>query len=153
MAFIHEQIYKTKDLAKIDFSEYVLTLSTKLIRIYSRDPALITSSIHCKNIFLNVNTAIPTGLIINELITNSLEHAFDENQKGKIFVEIRSDDGIYTLRIGDDGIGFPEDLDFRNTESLGLNLVVNLVNQLDGTIELNRDKGTEFVIRFKMVGS
>jgi len=153
MAFIHEQIYKTKDLANIDFSEYVTTLSTKLIRIYSRDPNLITSSIHCQNVYLNVNTAIPAGLIINELITNSLEHAFDANQKGEIFVEIRSDGGVYTLRIGDDGMGFPEDLDFRNTESLGLNLVVNLVDQLDGTIELNREKGTEFAIRFKMVGA
>jgi two-component sensor histidine kinase len=99
---------------------------------------------------LSIDTAIPCGLIVNELVTNSLKHAFPDGRGGEIRVELRSDgDNKFALMVSDDGVGLPEDLDFRKTESLGLQLVNNLsVVQLEGTIDLDRSGGTVFRITF-----
>jgi two-component sensor histidine kinase len=99
------------------------------------------------DILLGVDTAIPCGLIINELVSNSLKHAFPDKQ-GEILVNLHRDNGKFTLIVRDDGVGFPEHVDFRNTDSLGLQLVCTLTDQLDGEIELNRGGGTEFRITF-----
>jgi two-component sensor histidine kinase len=101
------------------------------------------------DVHMDIKRAIPCGLIITELISNSLKHAFPNGKKGEIVVEMYPDKGEkYKLVISDNGVGFPEGLDFRQTKSLGMRLVVDLVNQLNGTIELRREKGTEFRIEF-----
>jgi two-component sensor histidine kinase len=105
--------------------------------------------INVENVFLGIDTSIPCSLIINELISNSLKHAFPVGKKGEIQVVLRPNKNkTFTLIVRDNGVGFPENIDFRNTQSLGLKLVNTLVNQLDGTIELRSNGGTEFLITF-----
>jgi PAS domain S-box-containing protein len=148
MALVHERLYQSKDLASIDFAEYVRNLVTYLFRAYGVNPNVIKLKIHLGNVLLGVDTAIPCGLIINELVSNSLKHAFPDGREGEICIEFRSDDSQCTLMVGDNGVGFRQDLDFRDTGSLGLQLVDTLVDQLEGTIELNRSGGTAFKITF-----
>jgi two-component sensor histidine kinase len=103
-----------------------------------------------EEILLNIETSIPLGLIISELISNSLKYAFPNKKEGIIKLTLEANDNDYNLIISDDGVGLPEDVDYRNTESsLGLRLVNSLVKQLDGSIELNRSQGTQFIIKFK----
>jgi two-component sensor histidine kinase len=149
MALIHEKLYQSKNLAQIDFAEYVQDLGVYLLRSYNVSPHKINLTIQTDNVFLGVDVAVPCGLILNELISNALKHAFVNDQSGEIYIELRAeDDGQLTLTVGDTGVGFPAGVDFRNTKSLGLQLVDTLIKQLQGTITLRRDKGTEFIIRF-----
>jgi two-component sensor histidine kinase len=98
-------------------------------------------------VFVEMDTAIPLGMIVNEIISNSLKHAFEPDQEGEIFVKLDLADGKLTLTIGDNGRGFPEDLDYTRTESLGLQLVTTLTAQINGTIELDTSEGTKFRIK------
>jgi PAS domain S-box-containing protein len=148
MALVHESLYQSQDLARIDFAEYVRNLANYLLRSYGVDTDLIKLKINVEDVSLGVDMAIPCGLILNELVSNSLKHAFPDSRRGEIRIELRSDDDQFALMAGDDGIGLPEDLDFRNPESLGLQLVNMLVDQLEGTIELDRSGGTAFEIVF-----
>ncbi|WMW25487.1 CHASE4 domain-containing protein [Methanolobus sediminis] len=151
MAIAHEKLYQSRDLENIELSSYIETLTKYLVNTYGCDPENIKIDINIKNITQDIDTAIPLGLIINEIVSNSLKHAFKDH-KGEILVEIVPDvNGQYMLTIRDNGIGFPEDLDFMNTDSLGMQLVVSLVEQLEGSIELIRGNGTEFRIRFKQL--
>jgi two-component sensor histidine kinase len=110
---------------------------------------MMKAVIKVADVNLNVSTAIPCGLIINELVTNCLKHAFPGGRKGEIVLSLQPQgEGKYELIVSDNGIGFPEKADFRNTETLGLKLVISLISQLDGTIELNRTGGSTFTIRF-----
>ncbi len=145
MTLIHEKLYRSKDLANIDVSEYIQNLSSNLFRSYSAGRVNLRTQVD--DILLGIDTAIPCGLIINELVSNSLKHAFPEKH-GDIFVNLHRDNGKFTLVVSDNGVGFPETVDFRNTDSLGLQLVCTLTDQLDGVIELNRTGGTEFKITF-----
>ena len=88
-------------------------------------------------------------MIVNELISNSLKHGFPDNRKGKIYVDLHSKDDYYEFIVKDDGVGFPEYLDYENSDSLGLQMIVSLTNQINGNIKLNRNNGTEFIITFK----
>jgi two-component sensor histidine kinase len=102
-----------------------------------------------KDMFLDVQVGVPCGLIVNELVSNTLKHAFPEGRSGEVRVSLSpGDDDLYTLIVKDNGKGFPKNLDFRKTKSLGMQLVTMLVDQLEGTIELKRDEGTEFIISF-----
>ncbi|HME45655.1 MAG TPA: histidine kinase dimerization/phosphoacceptor domain -containing protein [Syntrophorhabdales bacterium] len=145
MTLIHEKLYRSKDLANIDVAEYIQNLSSNLFRSYSAGRISLKTQVD--DMLLGIDTAIPCGLIINELVSNSLKHAFPEKQ-GEIFVNLHRDNGRFTLVVSDNGVGFPESVDFRNTDSLGLQLVCTLTDQLDGAIELNRKGGTEFKITF-----
>lgn len=149
MALIHERLYQATDLKRIDFGDYIRTLTNELFRTYAGDFGLIELKINVEDIFLDINTAIPLGLIVNELITNSLKHAFPEGMNGEINVDFHPKDDHYEFTVKDNGIGFPNDLDFKNTESLGLQIINNLTDQIDGEIKLNRNHGTEFKITFK----
>jgi len=149
MALIHERLYQSTDLKRIDFGEYITSLSTELFHTYEVDPGLIKLDINAEDILLDINTAIPLGLIVNEIITNSLKHAFPDGMSGEIFVDFHPINEHYEFTVKDDGIGFPEDLDYMNTDSLGLQLVTSLTDQIDGEIELDRNNGTEFKITFK----
>lgn len=145
ISMIHEKLYQSKNLQKIDFNSYLSSILINLFQAYIVDQEKIKYDIKCKNIKLNMETAIPCGLIITELITNSLKHSFGN----ELSVELYLKKETFNLIVKDNGIGFPEDMDFRNAESLGLQLVNLLVNQLDGTIELENKEGTEFRIKFK----
>jgi two-component sensor histidine kinase len=148
MAMIHETLYQSEGFAKIGFSDYVNNLVTYLLQSYvDRDHVKIITDVDV-DIFLDIDTAIPCGLIINELITNSLKHAFPNITNGQIKIKLIRSDDRFILNVKDNGVGFPEMLDFRNTDSLGLQLINSLVMQLDGSIELKNDGGTEFIIVF-----
>ena len=149
MALVHEKLYQSQDLGRIDFAEYVQSLANYLYRSYDTSSHLVDLNVNIDRVYLSIDTALPCGLIVNELISNSLRHAFPEGQKGQIWVELRlQHDGQYTLAVSDNGVGLPEDLDFQNTRSLGLQLVNSLVDQLEGTIELDRSTGVAFKITF-----
>jgi two-component sensor histidine kinase len=148
MAVIHEKLYKSVDFKHIDFGEYIRNLAADLFKSYRSKPGDIQLKINVENVMLGIDTAIPCGLIINELVSNALKHAFPEGRKGEINIELFRNGDKFTLVVGDDGVGFPKDLDFRQTESLGLMLVRTLTQQLGGTIELSRNLGTEFKIIF-----
>ena len=151
MALIHERLYQSTDLKRIDFGEYITSLSTELFHTYEADPGIIKLNINVEDILLDINTAIPLGLIVNELITNSLKHAFPDGMSGEIIVDFHPIDEHYQFTVKDNGIGFPKDLDYQNTESLGLQIVTSLTDQIDGEIQLDRNNGTEFKITFKEV--
>lgn len=226
ISMVHEKLYQSKNLDKIDFGSYISNIVTNLFQTYDINPNLIEYELNLDSIELNIETSIPCGLIITELITNSIKHAFpnnsvcksdldsnfstentefenkslqisdplskneihhlqqkqdynsqttgncvsgvskapvlrtygfegftvldtEKNEKDKIWVELYSDNGKFTLIVKDNGIGFPGDLNFKNTESLGLQLVNLLITQVDGSIELNLKNGTEFRIEFE----
>jgi len=149
MALIHEKLYQSKDLARINFKEYIQGLTTHLFHSIGVRPADIKLDIKVKDISLDINTAIPCGLIINELISNAMIHAFPGGRKGKIRIDMHSPKkGYFILIVSDDGVGFPEKIDYLHPESLGMQLVNDLVEQIEGTIKLDRDKGTTFTIEF-----
>jgi PAS domain S-box-containing protein len=149
MALIHERLYHSADLKRMDFGDYIRSLSTELLHTYEVDPGLIKLKINVEDIFLDINTAIPLGLIVNELVTNSLKHAFPEGNSGEINVDFHPIDDYYEFTVKDNGVGFPEDIDYQNTESLGLQIVTSLTDQIDGEITLDRNNGTKFKITFK----
>lgn len=151
LALIHERLYQSKDLANIDFKGYIENLVNSLFRSYGIDRDKIALTIDVKDVLLGVDAAIPCGLIINELVSNSLKYAFPEGKEGEIKLSFHpTDENEIELVFSDNGVGMPEDLDFRNTESLGLHLVTILAeDQLQGKIELNRTEGTKFQIKFR----
>jgi two-component sensor histidine kinase len=149
MALVHEKLYRSDDISHIILSEYIHNLVTILLDFYLLDRKLVTAKVEMKDITLNIDTAIPVGLIINELVSNSLKHAFPEGRTGKIAISVQKADHILTIVYRDNGVGIPEGFDWRNAPSLGLRLVISLVEQLSGTIELNRNRGTEFTIIVK----
>jgi len=159
MALIHEKLYQSKDLARIDFSEYIKSLTDNLLSAYRSEINPIDIKLEMVEIYVDINKAIPLGLIINELVSNSLKHAFpDRNEgrkeskpKGKICLGFCSDgNGQLSLVVSDNGGGLPLDLDLEKIDSLGLQLVNDLVRQLDGSIEIERENGTTFKITFSV---
>lgn len=157
MAFVHERLYQSKDLARIEFGDYVKKLLMSLFHSYGIDSTPIKQNIDIDNVFLDINSAIPCGLIINELVSNSLKHAFPRDRvkgekghtEGEIYIGLSSGkNNKYSLIVSDNGIGFPEDLDFQNADSLGLQIVNTLVEQLEGSIGLQKGSGTIFKIEF-----
>ena len=153
ISFIHEKLYQSDNLAKIDLRDYISSLAKSLFRTYKVNTAQIHLAVDADDISLGVDAAIPCGLIINELVSNSLKHAFPDNRAGKIAITIRTvSAGEFELAVGDDGVGIPMDLDITHAKSLGLHLVTLLArNQLRGHIEMMRNGGTSFRIRFKGV--
>jgi len=151
MALVHENLYQTKDFANINFSQYVKTVSNLLFGSYSISPDKVSLNMEIEGVSLRLDHAIPCGLIINELISNSLKYAFPKDREGEIKVALRStNDHEIELTVSDDGIGIPDGVDIQNAESMGLQLVHLLAeNQLDGKIEVDRDGGTSFRIRFE----
>jgi len=153
MSLVHEKLYQSKDLAKIEVGGYIKELANGLFISYDIITGKITAKIDVENVSLGINSAIPCGLIINELLSNSLKYAFPNGKSGEVSISLHSiGDGYFEFIVGDNGIGFPEDLDFKKTESWGMRMVTILVeNQLHGEISLNRERGTQFQIKFKEV--
>lgn len=157
IALVHEELYRSTNLSKIEFSNYLRKLSTHVLSIYSNVAEKIELDYNLKEVFLNINKAIPLGLIANELLTNSVTHGFTTGRlfdqkptaKNKILISFcQVNNSYYELLIQDNGIGFPIGLDFRKTESLGLQIVRDLVKQIDGSISLVRRGGTKWKITF-----
>lgn len=173
MAILHEELYRSRNNETLDFSAYLLKLTSELFHSYAVRNEDIDIQLDIEEVFLGMDTAVPLGIIVNELVSNSFKYAFPSGRKGKICIKLSREEKNsgnksisnitnnigakssveknvqYTLVVSDDGLGFPENIDFRSTNSLGLQLVSILVEQLDGSIELENDSGTEFKIWFK----
>ena len=179
IAMVHEKLYQSKSLDRINFTDYTRNIISTLFQAYNVNLDSLRFELKMDDLNLNIETCIPCGLILTEIITNSIKHAFPvaescrpangkfssrgtespkpsngtfaspEELEGRIFVELVCKDEAITLKIMDNGIGFPEDIDFKNSKSFGLQLVNLLVNQLRGTIELRNEKETEFIINFE----
>jgi two-component sensor histidine kinase/putative methionine-R-sulfoxide reductase with GAF domain len=152
MAMVHEKLYQSEDLARIDFGEYIRSLATDLGSSYGLGSRGINLEIDVEDIRLSVDTAIPCGVIVNELVTNSLKHAFPRERSGQIYVKFQEADGRYNMVFKDDGIGLPENLDINQPSSLGLTIVNALVGQLQGTFNYCHNGGCEVSITFPAEG-
>lgn len=148
MAMVHEKLYKSDNFSNINLREYLVNLVSDIFYSYGCKKETINLELDLEDIKMGIETAIPLGLIINELVTNSVKYAFPQS-KGTISIKLKSLTEQMELTIADDGIGLPKDIDIENTKTLGLQLVNSLTDQIDGEIELDRSHGTEFKITFK----
>jgi two-component sensor histidine kinase len=146
MALVHEKLHQSTDISKINLNDYIKFLGNSLFRFYGMmgKGVKLTTDIH--DLYLDINTTIPLGLITNELVSNSLKYAFPPGKKGEISIAITRENDVLTVVFKDNGAGMPMDFDWRNAKSLGLRLVISLVEQLQGTIELDRTSGTMFTM-------
>lgn len=148
IALVHEKLYQSESLSRIDYGDYLQMMGNHILASRDISSETITLEIDAPHIYLSIDTAVPLSLITNELLTNSLKHAYPDGREGTIRIDLqkRGEDILY--QFSDDGIGFPDDIDFQNTTTLGMELVNNLVMQLMGTISLYREEGTRFEIIF-----
>lgn len=179
MALIHEELYKSKGMDSLDFSDYLQKLTRELFHSYNLRNEGIKLNMELEQAYLGMDTAIPLGIIVNELVSNSLKHAFPAGQTGQISIILKRADNFtsalekkninqaeetsdmesvcteknfhYLLKVADTGKGIPEEIDFQNADSLGFQLVNILVEQIDGCVELEKEKRTEFTIWFKNI--
>jgi two-component sensor histidine kinase len=155
MAMVHEMLYMRKDISHIEYKSYVQELSEYLIRSIKGIDNNINLIIDIPDIKLGIDTAIPLGLLINESLTNALKYGIEGDEEGDINIKLQKDsekENCYILEIGDNGIGFPETINYKNTKSLGLKLIHNLTRQLRGTIERDASKkGTNYIIKFQEI--
>jgi PAS domain S-box-containing protein len=149
MSFIHETLYRTTDFSSINFSEYIKSLSYNLIQSYRLQNCTVDFVADIDTIEMSIDQSIPCGLIVNELVSNALKYAYKDRKKGKLIIELKENGNVVSLKISDDGVGLPENFKFEKNDSLGVQLVYSLTEQLDGTIEVNSEKGTSFLITFE----
>ena len=148
MALVHEKLYRSSDFADINFAEYLRDVTAELFRLYSKDGVFLETDI--QDIRMSVDLAIPCGLIVNELVSNSLKHAFPDGRRGVITIAMRVDGpDSYLLTVEDTGIGMTATFDPLRGKTLGLNLVSLLVQQIDGTVKIESRNGTRYAIGFK----
>jgi two-component sensor histidine kinase/PAS domain-containing protein len=160
MALIHEELHKGGKIDTLNFSHYVEELADSLLLSYriSNNDIILDTDVE-EDIFFDMDTSVPLGIIINELVSNSLKHAFPDRDNGEIQIKLQKENSgeseiegnkstNYVMSVADNGIGIPEDLEIEDLDSLGLQLVTTLVEQLDGELELKRNRGTEFIVRF-----
>ncbi len=153
IALVHEKLYRSADLSHVDFADYVTTLVEQLFFAHDADERHITRSLALGGTHLGIDLAIPCGLIVNELVTNCLKHAFRGRERGHVEVRARpAAGGLVELSIADDGVGLPRGFDPRATDSLGLDLVFTFAEQIDATVEIASDVGTTFRFCFKTPG-
>lgn len=148
MAIAHEKLYMSKDLENINARDYINNLASYLLHSYRIGTVKVRLDVDVDDIYLNIDTTIPLGLIINELITNSLKYAFSPGEEGMVRLSFKNDGNLLVLTISDNGKGIPENIDIFNTDSLGMQLVTTLVEQVKGKLELDRNAGSRFTITF-----
>ncbi|MGB9927035.1 MAG: sensor histidine kinase [Methanosarcina sp.] len=165
IALIHEELHEGGEIDKLKFSAYLEKLVENLLRTYTVGDTEINLNMELvKNVFFEMDIAVPLGMIVNELVSNSLKYAFPERASGELQIKLLSEELArsepdnsgkpagnhteYTLIVSDNGVGIPEEIDFENSDTLGLQLVNILVDQLDGTLELKNRNGTAFIIKF-----
>jgi PAS domain S-box-containing protein len=152
MALVHEELYRSNDLADIAMERYIQKLTANLFLAYQSARTHVALDIEVRDVYLPVDTAVPCGLIINELVSNSLKHAFHGREEGRIVIRFDHRGPKYTLGVSDDGVGLPQGLDIEQTDSLGLQLVSTLSKQLRGVIEVDCSSGTTFTLIFALYG-
>lgn len=152
MAYIHESLYQNKSFTSVNFSDYVYTLVNNIVQSYSYSSEKIKLDLNIEKITLSLDSSIPAGLIINELITNSIKHAFPGERQGLITFNLRCENNFVFLELKDNGVGFATGVDFENSHSLGLQLVNTLIEQIEGELKFKSQKGigTEVLVTFKM---
>jgi PAS domain S-box-containing protein len=148
MAMAHEQLYRSKNLSDIDLKEYVHSLVTHVRQTFMPPGACVNCDVHVDVVDLDIEKVIPCGLLITELLSNALKHAFSDGRCGTIKIDVYRQKGRIFLSVSDDGIGLPDGFDYRNANTLGLQLVMALVGQLDGTLTVKSRNGTRFDISF-----
>ncbi len=149
MALVHEKLYRSSELSRVDLGDYVQELASLLFRSFGVDRRRITLTVEATHEFLAIDKAVPCGLILNELLSNCLKHAFPGDRAGQITVRIaREASGALTFAVYDDGVGLPPELDIMRADTLGLQLVKTLVEQLQAQLDVDRSHGTEVRIRF-----
>jgi PAS domain S-box-containing protein len=149
IALIHEVLYQSSNLAEVNLAEYIRRLVAELIHSYDVKPERIGLVVEADEVWLSAEKAMPCGLILNELIANCVKHAFPDGRSGTVRVTLRVEaESQVTLAVGDSGVGVRPGVDFRNAESLGLQLICLLTEQLGGTLSLESSEGTRFAIRF-----
>lgn len=151
MSAVHESLYNSKNLAEIDLMEYLNKLSTSLLQNYSVNPGKVQFKIDGDEIKVNIDKASPLGLTVNELISNSLKYAFPDERNSEIVVTTRKQKNQLELTIKDNGVGIPEGFDWKNSNTLRLRPVRNLIeSQLNGSIDANTHDGTQFTIKINL---
>jgi two-component sensor histidine kinase len=148
MALVHEKLYQSSDLSQIDFADYTRSLTRALLSSYKAQKRGISLHTNTGDVSLSIDAAIPCGLILSELVSNALKHAFPDGRRGSIVVGLWERNGMTVLTVRDDGIGMPAEIDMLRSESLGLQLVSTLVTQLDGALAVERERGTMFTVKF-----
>jgi two-component sensor histidine kinase/CheY-like chemotaxis protein len=149
MALIHEKLYQSGNFEEIDFTEYLDTMTAELFSLYGM-AGRVHRIFSCTRILLDLDRAVPCGLLVNELVTNALKYAFPDNRSGTIYLELSEPEpDRIALVVGDNGIGLPESIDHRNAATMGLQLVSILARQVDGDVTLSRERGTRFSILFR----
>ena len=150
MALAHEKLYRSPAMARIEFDQYLEELVIHLQNVHQVDPNLVHVRMDLEPISLNITTAIPCGLVANELLMNVFTHAFPPGRLGVLDIRFRRlEDGRIELMVRDDGVGIPPEIDFRTSESLGLQIITLLTSQIDGAIDVVHGAGTEFRITFE----
>lgn len=152
MAYIHESLYQNKSFTSVNFSDYISTLSGNIIQSYAVSEEKIKLILNLEKINLSLDNSIPAGLIVNELITNAIKHAFINSNNGHITINLKSENNTVYLEVKDNGSGFDPSIDFRNTNSLGLQLVNTLADQIGAELTFKSElkKGSQILIAFKM---
>ncbi|CAN5557332.1 hypothetical protein BH10BAC1_BH10BAC1_05570 [soil metagenome] len=155
MSLVHEKLYQSKDLSQIDFTEYVHSFINHMNNSYNLNPVNVKMHMNAdtKAHFFKIDTAIPCSLILNELLSNCYKYAFPKNRKGNIYLRFEMEKETkagkqFVMEVADDGVGIAPEIDIKNTSSLGLQLVDLLTDQIEGTLNLDRENGTKFTIRF-----
>jgi two-component sensor histidine kinase len=151
MALVHEELYSSGDLSKISVSHYIETMANQLFRVHNIDHEIVTIKTSVEDVVLGIDMAIPCGLIISELISNTLKHAFPDGRRGEIFIGLHQDkDSIIHLMVKDNGMGMPQDVNLDDPDTLGLLLVKILARQLDASVAVEREGGTTIKLDFKV---
>jgi two-component sensor histidine kinase len=151
MALVHELLYLSPDLGRINFTEYLRTLTARLLGTYSVGPERIELAVEGEPVLLDIDTAIPCGLIVNELVANAIGHAFPRPRTGRITVTILMRSGeLLSIEVRDDGIGIPADVTLESAGTFGLRIAQTLTRQLAGTIRIERDHGTVVHLEFPL---
>jgi len=148
IALFHEKLYQSRDLGRVEIGDYIKGLANGSFATYGVNPDDIVLAVDTEDIPLGVDAAISCGLIVNELISNALKHAFPDRRRGHVAVTLRSAGSQVVLEVADDGVGFPAGLDIRSPSTLGLKLVAIFTEQVGGTMDLTREGGTRFSLRF-----
>lgn len=148
MALVHEKFYQAEELTEIDFGEYVSKLCQYLYQSYGDKTDRVQLNVTGDHVGLDMDTAMPCGLLVNEIVSNSYKYAFPGNSTGTISIDLKKEDKKVTIRMSDSGVGLPESFDIDRSESLGMQLIQALTSQLDGEVKVSREKGTTFEVTF-----
>ena len=147
MALVHERLYRSNSLAQVSFNDYVQEIAQDLLRAFGGSDK-VTLVLELAPVLLQIDKAVPCGLLLNELLTNAFKYAFEPNKPAKLKIRLSEMDNMIELVVADNGKGLPNSIDPQNAKTLGLQLVQTLSRQLSGTVEVSRDKGTLYTIKF-----